>query len=195
MKVHEKWPRYTPLLCWKPTVPIRLTVHGHAGCKRWPHGLGGFIWAFRSGREGRNKGPGVPESVVHLHKADGFRRRRQTSPLPCGRRRLLRSLFRFHVEQRRYFVIELKRGKYQLSRWGQLDFHVALIEERLRQPAHVDAEKLTAALDWSTGEMSPPAPKSQVLVVAKTCRFRVAGPKMGKKETPPNQRSHGSEGY
>lgn len=42
----------------------------------------------------------------------------------------------FHVEQLRYVVIELKTGKFKPEHAGQLQFYVALVEDRLRRPAH-----------------------------------------------------------
>lgn len=45
-------------------------------------------------------------------------------------------LLLFHVEQLRYFVIELKTGKFKPERTGQLQFYVALVENRLRRASH-----------------------------------------------------------
>lgn len=42
----------------------------------------------------------------------------------------------FHVEQLRYVVVELKTGKFKPEHAGQLQFYVALVEDRLRRPAH-----------------------------------------------------------
>lgn len=42
----------------------------------------------------------------------------------------------FHVEQLRYFVIELKTGKFQPEFAGKLNFYVALVDDKLRSPAH-----------------------------------------------------------
>ena len=42
----------------------------------------------------------------------------------------------FHVEQLRYVVIELKTGKFKPERTGQLQFYVALVENRLRRASH-----------------------------------------------------------
>ena len=42
----------------------------------------------------------------------------------------------FHVEQLRYFVIELKTGKFQPEFAGKLNFYVALVDDKLRLPAH-----------------------------------------------------------
>ncbi|XKH55227.1 PDDEXK nuclease domain-containing protein (plasmid) [Citricoccus nitrophenolicus] len=42
----------------------------------------------------------------------------------------------FHVEQLRYFVIELKTGKFQPEYAGKLNFYVALVDDRLRREAH-----------------------------------------------------------
>ena len=42
----------------------------------------------------------------------------------------------FHVEQLRYVVIELKTGKFKPEHAGQLQFYVALVEDRLRRTAH-----------------------------------------------------------
>lgn len=42
----------------------------------------------------------------------------------------------FHVEQLRYFVIELKTGKFQPEYAGKLNFYVALVDDQLRRPAH-----------------------------------------------------------
>lgn len=42
----------------------------------------------------------------------------------------------FHVEQLRYVVIELKTGKFKPDHIGQLQFYIALVEDRLRREAH-----------------------------------------------------------
>ena len=42
----------------------------------------------------------------------------------------------FHVEQLRYVVIELKTGKFKPDHVGQLQFYIALVEDRLRRKAH-----------------------------------------------------------
>lgn len=42
----------------------------------------------------------------------------------------------FHVEQLRYFVIELKTGKFQPEYAGKLNFYVALVDDRLKREAH-----------------------------------------------------------
>ena len=42
----------------------------------------------------------------------------------------------FHVEQLRYFVIELKTGKFQPEYAGKLNFYVAIVDDKLRRPAH-----------------------------------------------------------
>ena len=42
----------------------------------------------------------------------------------------------FHVEQLRYFVIELKTGKFQPEYAGKLNFYVAVVDDKLRRPAH-----------------------------------------------------------
>ncbi|WP_345147947.1 PDDEXK nuclease domain-containing protein [Arthrobacter ginkgonis] len=42
----------------------------------------------------------------------------------------------FHVEQLRYVVIELKTGKFKPEHIGQLQFYVALVDDRLRREAH-----------------------------------------------------------
>nr|WP_306740080.1 PDDEXK nuclease domain-containing protein [Arthrobacter sp. B0490] len=42
----------------------------------------------------------------------------------------------FHVEQLRYFVIELKTGKFQPEYAGKLNFYVALVDDKLRREAH-----------------------------------------------------------
>ena len=42
----------------------------------------------------------------------------------------------FHVEQLRYVVIELETGKFKPEHAGQLQFYVALVEDRLRRTAH-----------------------------------------------------------
>lgn len=42
----------------------------------------------------------------------------------------------FHVEQLRYFVIELKTGKFQPEFAGKLNFYVALVDDKLRRTAH-----------------------------------------------------------
>lgn len=43
----------------------------------------------------------------------------------------------FHVDQLRYFVIELKTGKFQPEYAGKLNFYVALVDDQLK-PAHND---------------------------------------------------------
>ena len=45
----------------------------------------------------------------------------------------------FHVEQLRYFVIELKTGKFQPEYAGKLNFYVAVVDNKLRWPAHAPA--------------------------------------------------------
>ena len=42
----------------------------------------------------------------------------------------------FHVEQLRYFVIELKTGKFQPEYAGKLNFYVAVVDDKLRRAAH-----------------------------------------------------------
>jgi hypothetical protein len=42
----------------------------------------------------------------------------------------------FHVEQLRYVVVELKAGKFMPEHAGKLQFYVALVDDRLRRPAH-----------------------------------------------------------
>lgn len=42
----------------------------------------------------------------------------------------------FHIEQLRYVVIELKTGKFKPDHIGQLQFYIALVEDRLRRDAH-----------------------------------------------------------
>ena len=42
----------------------------------------------------------------------------------------------FHVEQLRYFVIELKTGKFQPEYAGKLNFYVAVVDDKLKRPAH-----------------------------------------------------------
>lgn len=42
----------------------------------------------------------------------------------------------FHVEQLRYFVIELKTGKFQPEYAGKLNFYVALVDDKLKRQAH-----------------------------------------------------------
>ncbi|MGP5071073.1 PDDEXK nuclease domain-containing protein [Arthrobacter rhombi] len=42
----------------------------------------------------------------------------------------------FHVEQLRYFVIELKAGKFQPEYAGKLNFYVALVDDKLKREAH-----------------------------------------------------------
>ncbi len=42
----------------------------------------------------------------------------------------------FHVEQLRYVVIELKTGKFKPDHIGQLQFYIALVEDRLRRENH-----------------------------------------------------------
>ncbi|WP_460461661.1 PDDEXK nuclease domain-containing protein [Arthrobacter pigmenti] len=44
----------------------------------------------------------------------------------------------FHVEQLRYFVIELKTGKFQPEHAGKLNFYVALVDDKLKLPAHAE---------------------------------------------------------
>ncbi|WP_104182077.1 PDDEXK nuclease domain-containing protein [Arthrobacter sp. B0490] len=44
----------------------------------------------------------------------------------------------FHVEQLRYYVIELKTGKFQPEYAGKLNFYIALVDDRLRRDAHAD---------------------------------------------------------
>ncbi|MEO8221847.1 MAG: PDDEXK nuclease domain-containing protein [Specibacter sp.] len=72
----------------------------------------------------RNLGPGKPAFVgrqVHFDvDGDDF---------------YLDLLF-FHVEQLRYVVIELKTGKFKPDHIGQLQFYIALVEDRLRREAH-----------------------------------------------------------
>jgi predicted nuclease of restriction endonuclease-like (RecB) superfamily len=42
----------------------------------------------------------------------------------------------FHIEQLRYVVIELKTGKFKPDHIGQLQFYIALVEDRLRREGH-----------------------------------------------------------
>ncbi|ERK71405.1 hypothetical protein N136_02244 [Leifsonia aquatica ATCC 14665] len=42
----------------------------------------------------------------------------------------------FHTVQLRYIVVELKIGRFEPSRAGQLGFYVALVDDRLRLPMH-----------------------------------------------------------
>lgn len=42
----------------------------------------------------------------------------------------------FHVEQLRYVVVELKTGKFQPEYAGKLQFYIALVDDKLRRPAH-----------------------------------------------------------
>ncbi|WP_026533727.1 PDDEXK nuclease domain-containing protein [Arthrobacter sp. H14] len=42
----------------------------------------------------------------------------------------------FHVQQLRYFVIELKTGKFQPEYAGKLNFYVALVDDKLKLPVH-----------------------------------------------------------
>lgn len=42
----------------------------------------------------------------------------------------------FHVEQLRYFVVELKTGKFQPEYAGKLNFYVALVDDKLRRTGH-----------------------------------------------------------
>jgi predicted nuclease of restriction endonuclease-like (RecB) superfamily len=44
----------------------------------------------------------------------------------------------FHVDQLRYYVIELKTGKFQPEHAGKLNFYIALVDDRLRREAHAD---------------------------------------------------------
>lgn len=41
-----------------------------------------------------------------------------------------------HVEQLRYDVVELKTGKFQPEYAGKLQFYIALVDDKLRRPAH-----------------------------------------------------------
>jgi predicted nuclease of restriction endonuclease-like (RecB) superfamily len=42
----------------------------------------------------------------------------------------------FHVEQLRYYVIELKTGRFQPEYAGKLNFYVALVDDQLKREAH-----------------------------------------------------------
>ncbi|NOJ60898.1 PDDEXK nuclease domain-containing protein [Arthrobacter sp. 260] len=42
----------------------------------------------------------------------------------------------FHVDQLRYVVIELKTGRFQPEYAGKLQFYIALVDDKLRRPAH-----------------------------------------------------------
>ncbi len=42
----------------------------------------------------------------------------------------------FHVEQLRYFVVELKTGKFQPEYAGKLNFYVAVVDDQLKRDAH-----------------------------------------------------------
>jgi predicted nuclease of restriction endonuclease-like (RecB) superfamily len=44
----------------------------------------------------------------------------------------------FHVEQLRYYVIELKTGRFQPEYAGKLNFYVAVVDDQLRRPFHYD---------------------------------------------------------
>ncbi|QCU79665.1 DUF1016 domain-containing protein (plasmid) [Citricoccus sp. SGAir0253] len=44
----------------------------------------------------------------------------------------------FHVEQLRYYVIELKTGKFQPEYAGKLNFYVAVVDDQLRRSFHHD---------------------------------------------------------
>jgi len=44
----------------------------------------------------------------------------------------------FHVEQLRYYVIELKTGKFQPEYAGKLNFYVAIVDDQLRREFHHD---------------------------------------------------------
>jgi predicted nuclease of restriction endonuclease-like (RecB) superfamily len=44
----------------------------------------------------------------------------------------------FHVEQLRYFVIELKTGKFQPEYAGKLNLYVALVDDKIRRETHND---------------------------------------------------------
>ncbi|SFV24952.1 PDDEXK nuclease domain-containing protein [Micrococcus terreus] len=44
----------------------------------------------------------------------------------------------FHVEQLRYYVIELKTGKFQPEYAGKLNFYVAVVDDQLRRDFHHD---------------------------------------------------------
>lgn len=45
-------------------------------------------------------------------------------------------LLLFHVEQLRYFVIELKTGKFQPEYAGKVNFYVAVVDDQLKHEAH-----------------------------------------------------------
>jgi hypothetical protein len=69
----------------------------------------------------------------------------------------------FHVEQLRYVVIELKTGKFKPEYLGQLGFHVALVDDKLRRPQHADtvglllvADKNDAVVRYSLGAHQTP---------------------------------------
>ena len=42
----------------------------------------------------------------------------------------------FHVVQLRYVVVELKTGKFQPEYAGKLGFYIAVVDDKLRLPAH-----------------------------------------------------------
>ncbi|WP_298045656.1 YhcG family protein [uncultured Citricoccus sp.] len=44
----------------------------------------------------------------------------------------------FHIEQLRYYVIELKTGKFQPEYAGKLNFYVAVVDDHLRRSFHHD---------------------------------------------------------
>lgn len=60
---------------------------------------------------------------------------RQVSLTVEGEEFVIDLLF-FHVEQLRYVVIELKVGKFKAEYAAQLELHVRLVEDQLRQPQH-----------------------------------------------------------
>ncbi|WP_211880082.1 PDDEXK nuclease domain-containing protein [Pseudarthrobacter albicanus] len=69
----------------------------------------------------------------------------------------------FHVEQLRYFVIELKTGKFQPEYAGKLNFYIALVDDRLRREAHADTvgilicgSKNDHTVKYSLGRSSSP---------------------------------------
>lgn len=53
-----------------------------------------------------------------------------------GGEEYLVDLLFFHTVQLRYVVVELKIGRFTPAHAGQLGFYVALVDDRLRQPAH-----------------------------------------------------------
>jgi predicted nuclease of restriction endonuclease-like (RecB) superfamily len=69
----------------------------------------------------------------------------------------------FHVDQLRYIVIELKKGKFKPEHLGQLGLYVALVDDRLRRPQHAETvglllvtNKNDAVVRYSLGAQQTP---------------------------------------